>query len=58
MTSINCWRSSSTTFDGPTIAKGEKPNLSAALAPKLTGYMVKTDSSGAKLDGVHQRQPV
>lgn len=40
------------TFDGPTIAKGEKPNLSAALAPKLTGYMVKTDSSGAKLDGV------
>lgn len=40
------------TFDGPTIAKGEKPNLSAALAPKLTGYMVKTDSSGVKLDGV------
>lgn len=40
------------TFDGPTIAKGEKPNLSAALAPKLTGYMVKTDGSGAKLDGV------
>lgn len=40
------------TFDGPTIAKGEKPNLSAALAPKLTGYMVKTDDSGAKLDGV------
>lgn len=40
------------TFDGPTIARGEKPNLSAALAPKLTGYMVKTDSSGAKLDGV------
>ena len=40
------------TFDGPTIAKGERPNLSAALAPKLTGYMVKTDGSGAKLDGV------
>ena len=40
------------TFDGPTIARGERPNLSAALAPKLTGYMVKTDSSGAKLDGV------
>lgn len=40
------------TFDGPTIAKGEKPNLSAALAPKLTGYMVKTDINGAKLDGV------
>lgn len=40
------------TFDGPTIARGEKPNLSAALAPKLTGYMVKTDGSGAKLDGV------
>lgn len=40
------------TFDGPTIAMGEKPNLSAALAPKLTGYMVKTDINGAKLDGV------
>lgn len=40
------------TFDGPTIARDEKPNLSAALAPKLTGYMVKTDGSGAKLDGV------
>ena len=40
------------TFDGPTIAKGEKPNLSAALAPKLTGYMVKTNGSGIKLDGV------
>ena len=40
------------TFDGPTIARGERPNLSAALAPKLTGYMVKTDSSGTKLDGV------
>lgn len=40
------------TFDGPTIAKGEKPNLSAALAPKLTGYMVKTDDNSMKLDGV------